>query len=75
MLVLTRKYHEAVVVTSADGSECLIKVTVLDLGDGRVRLGFEADPTVPIHRSEVWDRIRAEPRPGRPAANPAAPVA
>ena len=75
MLVLTRKYHEAVVVTSADGAECLIRVTVLALSDGRVRLGFEAGPTYPIHRSEVWDRIRADLRPDRPAADPAAPVA
>jgi sRNA-binding carbon storage regulator CsrA len=25
-----------------------------------VRLGFEADSTMPIHRREVWDRIHGE---------------
>ena len=75
MLVLTRKLHETVVVTSPDGRECLIKVTILELGDGRVRLGFEAGPAFPIHRSEVWDRIRIDLNPDRPSADPVAPVA
>jgi hypothetical protein len=29
----------------------------LDIEGGRVRLGFEADQKMPIHRREVWDRI------------------
>jgi carbon storage regulator len=43
-----------------------IVVTVVEVRDGRVRLGFEAPRGTPIHREEVLDRImRAE------AAHPA----
>jgi len=59
MLVLTRKCQEAVVVGGADGLEALIKVTVLGIEKGKVRLGFEARDDVPVHRLEVWERIRA----------------
>lgn len=59
MLVLTRKSQEAVVVGAADGFEPLLKITVLGIENGKVRLGFEAAETVPVHRLEVWERIRA----------------
>ena len=35
----------------------MIKVTVLGIKNGQVRLGFEADADVPVHRLEVWERI------------------
>ncbi len=57
MLVLSRKTEESVVVGGADGFHRLLKVTVLDIKRGRVRLGFEVDADVPVHRSEVWERI------------------
>ncbi len=60
MLVLSRKSQEAVVVSGASGSEQVLKVTVLGFCNGRVKLGFEAGADVPIHRAEVWERIRAE---------------
>jgi carbon storage regulator CsrA len=59
MLVLTRKCQEAVVVSGAAGLEPLLKVTVLGITNGKVRLGFEAAEDVPVHRLEVWERIRA----------------
>jgi carbon storage regulator CsrA len=59
MLVLTRKCQEAVVVSGAAGFEPLLKVTVLGITNGKVRLGFEAADDVPVHRLEVWERIRA----------------
>jgi carbon storage regulator CsrA len=58
MLVLTRKSQESVVVGGAVGFERMLKVTVLGIIGGKVRLGFEADADVPIHRWEVWERIR-----------------
>ena len=67
MLVLTRKSQEAVVVGGSGGFERLLKVTVLDIKGGKVKLGFEADATVPVHRWEVWQRICAD--------DPAAPGA
>jgi carbon storage regulator len=59
MLVLTRKSRESVVVGSAKGLEPTLRVTVLDIRDGRVRLGFETAGNVPIHRQEVWEQLRA----------------
>jgi carbon storage regulator len=63
MLVLTRKTQETVVVGGTNGFERILKVTVLEINGGKVRLGFEVDKEVPIHRLEVWERIRA----GNPA--------
>jgi carbon storage regulator CsrA len=43
----------------------LVTVTVLEIGAGKVRLGFEAPNAVPVHRGEIWERIRtARPPPG-----------
>ena len=60
MLILSRKSQEAVVVSGTCGFEQLLKVTVLEVCGGHVKLGFEAAAEVPIHRAEVWERIRAE---------------
>ena len=60
MLVLSRKNQESVVISEADGLHRMMKVTVLGIQGGNVQLGFEVDPAVPVHRSEVWDRIYAE---------------
>jgi carbon storage regulator len=58
MLVLSRKSQEAVVIGATDHSEPTLIVTVLEIRNGRVRLGFEAAKDIPVHRQEVWDRIR-----------------
>jgi carbon storage regulator CsrA len=63
MLVLSRKNRESVVVGGADGFRPLLKVTVLDIRGANVKLGFEADPSVSVHRGEVWERIHAETGP------------
>lgn len=59
MLVLSRKIQESVVVGGAEGFERILKVTVLEIEHGKVRLGFEVDKDVPVHRSEVWERIHS----------------
>jgi carbon storage regulator CsrA len=59
MLVLTRKPTESVVIGGSPGLARLLKVTVLDVRAGRVRLGFEVDDDIAVHRLEVWERIRA----------------
>jgi carbon storage regulator CsrA len=58
MLVLSRKQREAVFVGTVDGFEKLMKVTVLEIKHGRVRLGFEIAEEFPVHRWEVWERIQ-----------------
>jgi carbon storage regulator CsrA len=57
MLVLSRKTQESVVVGGDNGFEHLVKVTVLEISPGRVKLGFETHKGVPIHRWEVWTRL------------------
>jgi carbon storage regulator CsrA len=59
MLVVTRKSREVVVVGARNGFESLLTVTVLEIRGGKVKLGFEADSSIPIHRWEVWKRIVA----------------
>ena len=67
MLVLSRKSREAVVVGGSDGFQRLLKVTVLEIKNGSVRLGFEVDAEVPVHRWEVWERIQNGVLPGKPS--------
>ena len=64
MLVLSRKTLESVVVGGPGGLEQLLKVTVVEIKNGRVRLGFEAAPGIPVHRLEVWERIPRGPPAG-----------
>ena len=58
MLVLSRKNDESVVLGRGAGFEGTVKVTVLEIGHGSVRLGFEANKDVPVYREEVWEQIR-----------------
>jgi carbon storage regulator len=60
MLVLSRKSGESVVIGAANGRLRLLKVTVLGIEGGKVKLGFDVDRDVPIHRAEVWERIRVQ---------------
>ena len=70
MLVLTRKRQEAVVVGAPNSYERLLKVTVLEIQGGRVKLGFEVDADVPVHRWEVWERILSNGPPRNPGIPP-----
>jgi len=74
MLVLSRKSDEAVVIGGSAGFERLFKVIVLGIEGGKVRLGFEVDADVPVHRLEVWERIRACGLINGPAPGPAPPA-
>ena len=54
MLVLTRKPGESIII--ADN----IRITVVDIGQGRVRLGIEAPDSMMIDREEIHERRVAE---------------
>jgi carbon storage regulator len=54
MLVLTRRQGESIVI----GND--IKITVVSLGPGRVKLGIEAPPNVRVDREEIHARIVQE---------------
>ena len=57
MLVLSRKSRQSVMIGGTDGFHRLLKVTVLEINGAKVKLGFEVDADVPVHRTEVWERI------------------
>jgi carbon storage regulator CsrA len=59
MLVLSRKSRESVVVLAPDGESCQLRITVLEIAPGRVRLGFQGGTEVPVHRWEVWQKMVA----------------
>lgn len=64
MLVLSRRSRESVVIEGADGFHRLLKVTVLEMDGAKVKLGFEVDPDVRVHRAEHWDGSGKSPREG-----------
>ena len=74
MLVLSRKSQESVVIGGSDGVHRLMKVTVLGVKGSRVKLGFEVDPSVPVHRGEIWERINVSERLNSPTEDLAMPV-
>ena len=70
MLVLSRKSSESVVIGGSGGFHRLLKVTVLGINGTNVKLGFEVDADVPVHRLEVWERLNGSGA----AEGPAAPL-
>jgi carbon storage regulator len=54
MLVLTRKQGEGIII----GDD--IKITVVELKGGGVRIGIDAPRELKVHRQEVYDRIKQE---------------
>jgi carbon storage regulator len=59
MLVLSRKSNESIVIGGSSGFERLLKLTVIHVSGGTVKLGIEVADDVPVHRWEVWERICA----------------
>ncbi len=59
MLVLSRKRNEAINI----GDD--VTITVVDIRGENVRLGVEAPKQVPVHRQEVYERIKAQGETGK----------
>lgn len=57
MLVLTRKPGEQIII--ADN----IRITVVSIGPGRVKIGIEAPPSVKVDRQEIHDKKQFETTP------------
>ena len=56
MLVLTRKLGETITIGDH------VKVTVVGIDKGQVRLGIEAPRDIVVHREEIYQRIMEENR-------------
>ena len=73
MLVLTRKLGENIRIGDS------VKITVLEVRSGQVKLGIEAPPEVKVHREEIYARIQEENRRAqrinKTGASPEAPAA
>ena len=54
MLILTRKLGETLRI----GDD--IELTVLSQKGGQTRIGVTAPPTIPVHREEIYRRIKDE---------------
>ena len=54
MLVLSRRIGESLVI--ADD----IRLTVLGVSGGQVRLGIEAPKHISVHREEIYEKIQQE---------------
>ena len=58
MLVLTRKSNQSIMIGDN------IEVSVLAIMGEKVRIGIQADRTVPVFRKEVYLEIQAEQQDG-----------
>jgi carbon storage regulator len=56
VLVLTRRSGESIRI----GDE--ISIRVLEIQRGQVRVAIEAPREIPVHREEIWERVREENR-------------
>lgn len=54
MLVFTRKKDESLII----GNE--IEVTILNIGNGTVKVGINAPRHISVHRHEVYEAIKRE---------------
>lgn len=56
MLVLTRHANESIKI----GNEAEITVVVLGIKGNQVKIGVEAKRDIPVHRTEIYERIKEE---------------
>ncbi|MDF1795255.1 MAG: carbon storage regulator CsrA [Coxiellaceae bacterium] len=54
MLVLTRSVGDRLII----GDDAEITLNVLDIRGNQVRIGINAPKTVPVHREEIYQKIK-----------------
>jgi len=54
MLVLARKVGQSIVVNDN------VEILIIEVRGDQVRLGIEAPRSIPVHRKELFEQIRAE---------------
>jgi carbon storage regulator len=53
MLIFTRKLDESIIINEN------IRITVIDICENRIKIGIEAPKHIPVHRTEVYDKIKS----------------
>jgi len=53
MLILTRRIGETIVIGDN------VRVTVLAVVGNQIKLGFVAPANIPVHREEIYDKIKS----------------
>ena len=56
MLILTRRLGETIRIGDS------VRIIILDIKGGQVKLGIDAPPNVSVHREEIYEKIREENR-------------
>ena len=56
MLILSRKLGESITV----GDKAEVKIMIVGTNGNQVKLGIEAEKSIPVHREEIFQKIQAE---------------
>jgi len=71
MLILTRRCHEAIVIGEGDA-----RIRVLSVGcRGEVHIGIEANREIPVHREEIYKKIKQQEMAGTASNQAVEPLA
>ena len=57
MLVVTRRFGEEILILDKEGKQ-ITKMILVQIKGKQVRLGFQADKEIQIHRKEAYDPLR-----------------
>lgn len=55
--MLSRTCGETIIIGDS------VKVTVVDIDRGKVRIGVDADRKIPVYRGEIWEQIKETRKP------------
>lgn len=55
MLILSRRLGETIIINNQE-----INIRVLEIRGNQVKLGIQASRDIPVHRSEIYEKIQAE---------------
>lgn len=55
MLILTRRVGESIIIGDNEA-----EIIVLGVKGNQVRIGVNADPSISVHRKEIFERIQRE---------------
>jgi len=56
MLILSRRLGESITI----GDKAEVKIMIVGTNGNQVRLGIEAEKSIPVHREEIFQKIQAE---------------